>query len=78
MLNKILRIMDFKCLKDCIKISFLLKSMNILKIYMNMKWLSLYILTTTTSFHKTLTKSLRLLEAITNMLLGRLQIKVSI
>ena len=34
--------------------------------------------TITTSFHKTLTNTLSLLEVITNMLLGRLQIKISI
>ena len=45
---------------------------------MNLKRLSLCIHNITTSFHKTLTKSLRVLEAITNMLQGLLQIKVSI
>ena len=32
MLNKILRIIDFKCLKDCINMRFLFKLVNTLKI----------------------------------------------
>ena len=73
--------MDFKCLKDCMNKSFLFKSRNALKskdLYMNIKWLSLYIYTITTSFPKTLIDMLSLLEVITYMLLGRLQINAFI